>query len=112
MTVCPNCGHVFRGRAAAGEGTQYGPDGRHISQIPISENEVRMLEILKGAQGAYNGSVTVRQVLGYIFNCNLKRSKGNNWNAHTTQATLSLLVGRKMIHARQMDNGTALIYWR
>ena len=71
-----------------------------------------MMQMFREAIKLWPYGLTVRQMSGHIFSKTIRpmRESGKDWNAHLVQAEMSRLVGRKLIRARKMDKGSALLY--
>ena len=71
-----------------------------------------MLTMFNEAIKVWSYGLTVRQMSGHIFSKQPRptRESGKEWNAHYVQAELSRLVGRKLLSARKMEKGNALLY--
>ena len=103
---CRSCGAEYKGRRQDGMGTYVKPG------TPLSVDEGTIYEVTKKALVARPYGVTRRQVSGELFaQIPLPtRESSKEFDAHYVQAELSRLVGRKMLSARKMDKGNALLY--
>jgi hypothetical protein len=95
---CPQCNNIFHiiTRARLGQGTQKGKSIKHINL-----NKQNILNIMTAEH------LTARQVQGKLYALKIKRLRrgdkiaSGEWNYHTCQSELSILVGAGLLNMSQ-----------